>query len=311
MAEGFPPARAAKVANESVSSTGDEREYSRQRSDSLFTRSNDAKGKGPEGGEGRKRSLVLSHKPSQLSTRGSSPPPSLFGYENTATSSTSLSLSVASSSSSATIQHDLGKGKQRMTVAESAQLSAFSNNMTEIDVKSLSLHLRVRVVEILGCSEAMWEWVKEFQHRENEKERRHQEQLAAAAKARPMQGVGGGRVAYYHHDHARRKGGRRGTGSEGSDHPALRHKTSTKTFSTGTSGKKSGSDGHSLDGDGQGTSMKSPGCVADSPTSYYSPTSSGSVRGDDPSERMEKNIRLELLRMTRDRFDEVLSWFQL
>ena len=34
------------------------------------------------------------------------------------------------------------------------------SNNAEVDIRSLNLHSRARVVEILGCSEAMWNWGK-------------------------------------------------------------------------------------------------------------------------------------------------------
>ncbi|KAH7908054.1 hypothetical protein BJ138DRAFT_1013523 [Hygrophoropsis aurantiaca] len=33
------------------------------------------------------------------------------------------------------------------------------NEMLSVDLRSLNLHLQLKVKEILGCSEAMWEWV--------------------------------------------------------------------------------------------------------------------------------------------------------
>jgi hypothetical protein len=191
-------------------------------------------------------------------------------------------------------------------VAERTQSSASSNKKAEIDIRSLNLHLRARVVEILGCSEAMWDWVKELQYRESEKERKHKEQVAAvaaAAAAKTIQGVGGGRVSYYHRDRTRRQGGTRERMNSGeSDHSALRRQKSTNGFAGGTNRNKRGDDG----GD-QGTIS---GYSAESP-SLYSKTSSGSGKVDDPSEHMERSVKQELLHMTRDRFDEVLSWFQL
>lgn len=299
----FSPARVAKAAKEGASSASDERERTRQRSDSLFTRSNDTKG---EGREGRIRLPEPAPKPAQLWF----PLPPSFEYGNpNANSSVSLPISVASSSSSATIRHDQGKGKRGLTEAERAELNSLSNKKADIDTKSLSLHLRARVVEILGCSEAMWEWVKEFQYRESEKEKKRKEQAAAAAKKKKVQGVGGGRVSYFHQDHHRRGARRGGMDGGGNDRPALRHRTSMKSFATGPSRMSQG-DGNSSNGHGQGTSVRVSGHVAESPSSY-SIHSFGSAKGDDPSERLEKSVKQELLRMTRERFDEVLSWFQL
>ena len=252
----FPPARVAK-ADKSTSSASDEWEGSRQRSNSLFTRSNDAKGKG-EGGEARTRLPAPAPKLTRPPTTGSLPQASLFEYKTyNATSSISLSPSIVSSSSSTIIQSDSGKRIRGLTAADRAQLNALllSNKKAEIDVRSLNLHLRVRVVEILGCSEAMWDWVKELQHREQEKERKRKEQLALAA--RTVQGVGGGRVSYYHRDRVKNNPARERQNSVGNDNP-LPRKKSTKSFSTSASEKRHGDDGYGLNGDGQGTLTKVP-----------------------------------------------------
>ena len=306
MIGGFSPARAARAAEKSTSSASDRQERSRQRSNSLFTHSNDVKGKG-EGGEARKRLLAPALKFTRPSTVGALPPASLFEYKSyNATSSTSLSPSMASSSSSTIILSDSGKGKRGLTAADRAQLNALSlsNKKPEIDIRSLNLHLRVRVLEILGCSEAMWDWVREFQYRELEKERKRKEQLALAAKT--VQGVGGGRVSYYHHDRVKNNAGRVGQNSAGSDNSIMHRRKSTKSFSASANKKRRGDDGCDVNGDGQGTSAK----VSQSPTSSFS-TSFGSARGDDPSEYLEKSVTRELSHMTRERFDEVLSWFRL
>ncbi|KAF9644594.1 hypothetical protein BDM02DRAFT_3121636 [Thelephora ganbajun] len=307
MIGGFSPARVARAAGKRESSASDERERSRQRSDSLFTRSTDAQEKG-EGGEARKRSLTPIQKLARPSTAGSLPLSSTFGYENhKATSLISLSPSTASSSTSTIVQRDSGKGKRRLGVAEGAQLSALPNKKAEIDIRSLNIHLRARVVEILGCSEAMWDWVREFQSRESEKERKRKEQMVVAAKK--VQGVGGGRVSYFHHDHVRNHGGRERMDSGESDQSALHRKRSAKSFTVGASRRKPGDGGQGLTGDGQRTFVKVSGYVAECPSSYFT-TSFGSAKGDDPSEHIEKSVKQELLHMTRERFDEVLSWFQ-
>lgn len=302
--EGLSPARVAKAARESASSASEERERSRHRSDSLFTCSDDVKGK-RGGGVRRKRSFGLPNltRPPPVGPLPL-PPPSSFEYKypNHA-SSTSLSPSVASSSSSTStiVQHDSGKGRQGLTVPEGAHLNAFPNQGTEIDVRSLNLHLRVRVVEILGCSEAMWEWVREFQHRELEKEKKKRKE----EKPKPaVQGVGGGRVSYYHRDRTRQAGARGRVNSGGNDHPALRTRKSTRSFTVSVGNEKRGDDGERM-------SLNVSGNVAESPTSYFTTSSgSGSGKEDDPGERMKK-VRQELLHLTRERFDEVLSWFQL
>jgi hypothetical protein len=294
---------AARATKESTSSASDELEHSMQRINSLFTRSSDAKRKS-EGGEARKRLPPTFTRPS---TGGSLPPVSSFGYK---TPNATSSASLVSSSSSTIIQSDSGKGKRGLTAADRAQLNAMSssNKNAEIDLRSLNLHLRVRVLEILGCSEAMWDWVKEFQHRELEKERKRKEQLALAAR-KTVQGVGGGRVSYYHRDRVKTNPGRDRQNSVGSDHSILNRKKSAKSFVSSTNGKRRGGDGDS-NGDGEGTSVKAPGSVIESPTSSFT-TSLGSVRGDDLGEHLEKSVKQELLRMTRERFDEILSWFQL
>ncbi|KAK0459813.1 uncharacterized protein EV420DRAFT_1268944, partial [Desarmillaria tabescens] len=45
------------------------------------------------------------------------------------------------------------------------------NTKLHIDLRTLNLHLAVRTAEILGCSEAMWEWVLEYQHEARRKRR--------------------------------------------------------------------------------------------------------------------------------------------
>lgn len=291
------PASATASANQGTSSASDERERPRQRSDSLFTRSNNAEG------EIRKRLLLTVHTLTRPSTASSIPPPSVFEYKTpNATSTTSLSPSMTSSSSSTIIQHESGKGKRGLTAAERAQLNALPNKRAEIDDRNLNLHLRARVVEILGCSEAMWGWVKEFQGREMEKERkRKEEELALAAKT--VQGVGGGRVSYYHRDRARQNAARERQISAAGD---LHRKRSAKSF-TASGSRKRHDDGNGLNGDDQG---KISGYVAESPSSYFS-TLFGSTKGGDPSDRMEKSVKQELLHMSRERFEEILSWFQL
>lgn len=42
------------------------------------------------------------------------------------------------------------------------------NPALDIDLRSLNLHLALRVKEIVACAEAMWEWVCEFQMREGQ-----------------------------------------------------------------------------------------------------------------------------------------------
>ena len=305
MIGGFSPARVAKAARESASSASDERERSRQRSDSLFTCSSDVKGK-REGGEGRKRSHGPTPNFARPSTIGPLPPPSSFEYRHfNSTSSASLSPSIASSSSSTStiVQHDSRKENRGLVVPEGADLSPLPNRNAEVDIRSLNLHLRARAVEVLGCSEAMWDWVKEYQQQEGEKETKRKE------RQKPRTFVGGGRVSYFHHDNARQAGTRGRMNSGGSDHPALRHKRSMRSITTGAGNGGRGDDGCSVNGNSQGTFVKVSGYMAESPSSYFT-TSFGSVQEDNSSERTKK-VKQELLRLTRDRFDEVLSWFRL
>ena len=44
------------------------------------------------------------------------------------------------------------------------------NLAVDVDLRTLNLHLAVRVKEIVACAEAMWEWVCEFQMRGRERE---------------------------------------------------------------------------------------------------------------------------------------------
>ncbi|KAG1745964.1 uncharacterized protein EDB91DRAFT_1049598 [Suillus paluster] len=44
------------------------------------------------------------------------------------------------------------------------------NPALDVDLRSLNLHLALRVKEIVACAEAMWEWVCEFQTRGRRKE---------------------------------------------------------------------------------------------------------------------------------------------
>jgi hypothetical protein len=51
------------------------------------------------------------------------------------------------------------------------QLSMLPNQHFEVDLRSLNLHLRARVVEVLACTESMWDWVRDLQRSENERGR--------------------------------------------------------------------------------------------------------------------------------------------
>lgn len=352
---GFYPTRVA----------GDDRERSRQRSDSLSARSTDVKGKGVSG-EPRQRFIGSGLALTRPSTAGSIPPPSAFVYKNPNATSSSSSIT----SSSLNPRRDSGKGKLSLTMVDRAQSNALANKKIETSTRSLSLHLRVRVVEILGCSEIMWDWVREFQSRELEKERKHKEKLALAAKS--VQGVGGGRVAYYHHDRVRNRGGR---GKTDGGQPTVAPKSSKEPLSpassktksepkpptpktkpepkpptpktskqpapppTKASGEKPAKPVRRMGGGRVSyfhqparkpvpareranststgtTSIDRPqrsytGGTRGKAPSLYSATSSGSGKTDDPHDRMENSLKQELRHMTRQRFDEMLSWFQL
>lgn len=350
-ADGFSPARV----------TGEERERHRQRSDSLSARPNDVKGDG--GGETRKKLPASALTLTRPSTAGSLPPPSAFVYKNPNASSSPPS--AASFSSSSLVRRDSVKGKRSPTVAAGrAQLDALANKKSETNTRSLSLHLRVRVVEILGCSEAMWDWVREFQTRELEKERRLKEKMAMASK--PTQGIGGGRVAYYHQDRTRNRGTRERADSM---KQGLASKTSRETLTlasktsrepkplaaktsreppspaTKTSGDQpppaakpvrrvgggrvsyfhqpavrnpggreranSGSTDNSILRQRRAIRSHTADAKNQGAPSLYSVTSSGSGKTDDPHDRMDRIIKQELMHMTRQRFDEILLWFQL
>ena len=114
--------------------------------------------------------------------------------------------------------------------------------------------------------------------------------------------------SYRHHERPRASSTRQRMNSVGSD-PSLRHKRSTRGLATGPSRKRSGDDGQSLDGESQRTFVKVSGGTAESPSSYFT-TSFGSVSTENPSE-LTKDVKRELLHLTRERFEEVLSWFQL
>lgn len=47
--------------------------------------------------------------------------------------------------------------------AVSARSAGLPNTTLRMDLRTLNLHLAVRVSEIIACSEAMWEWVLQYQ----------------------------------------------------------------------------------------------------------------------------------------------------
>ena len=83
------------------------------------------------------------------------------------------------------------------------------------------------MVEIIGCSEAMWDWVKEFQDRE-EKERKRKE-LALAAAKKSVQYAGGGRVSAYQRQRAPTNVPPERKNSVESDQPTLHRKRDRKS----------------------------------------------------------------------------------
>jgi hypothetical protein len=64
------------------------------------------------------------------------------------------------------------------------RLSRMPNAALNIDPKTLNMHLHLRAVDVLGCSEPMWEWVMQYQAE-------HQTDFAKKAlqgpRIRPMQ----------------------------------------------------------------------------------------------------------------------------
>lgn len=339
-------------AGSPVRVANDELERSRKRSDSLFTPPYDIKGRRGSGGEARKRlltsALTLTRPPT-----GPLPIPSSFKYRDP--NADSSHPSVASSSSATITLRDSGKGRRGFTVVETegARSNSLCGKKTEVDTTNLSLHLRVRVVEIVGCSEAMWDWVKEFQVRELEKERKRKQKEALASKT--VQGVGGGRVAYYHRDRVRNRGDREKT----SGGQLAASKTNTESLSPVSKEQKSptsfrttreplpppvtkpakekakpvrrvgggrvsyfhqpvqktaGRERANSSGNDHTATRPRPTRPCPEPSikapSLCSASSDGSAKVDDPYDRIERNVRQELLHMTRGRFDELLSWFQ-
>ncbi|KAJ4482031.1 hypothetical protein J3R30DRAFT_3285938, partial [Lentinula aciculospora] len=57
------------------------------------------------------------------------------------------------------------------------------NTTMNIDLRSLNLHLALRVTEILGCSETMWEWVLEYQEQARNKKRSQETQARARSRS--------------------------------------------------------------------------------------------------------------------------------
>ncbi|KAF5369539.1 hypothetical protein D9758_002781 [Tetrapyrgos nigripes] len=59
------------------------------------------------------------------------------------------------------------------------------NNNLNVDVRSLNLHLGVRVGDVLGCTESMWEWVVEYQ-RKTRRQKTTRGEGAARARSRSI-----------------------------------------------------------------------------------------------------------------------------
>ena len=54
---------------------------------------------------------------------------------------------------------------QDMKSAAIRRSSRLPNGQLHLDLKTLNLHLALRIEEVLGCAESMWEWVREEQTR--------------------------------------------------------------------------------------------------------------------------------------------------
>lgn len=73
-----------------------------------------------------------------------------------------------------------------MAIARAAALSARKNRLPNttirLDLRTLNLHLGLRVAEVMGCSESMWEWIQDVQRE------RREERAAKAQRARSGSG---------------------------------------------------------------------------------------------------------------------------
>ncbi|KAK2465367.1 hypothetical protein APHAL10511_002721 [Amanita phalloides] len=58
---------------------------------------------------------------------------------------------------------NLHKSAREMKVAAIRRASRLPNGQLNLDLKTLNLHLALRVLEVLACAESMWEWVREEQ----------------------------------------------------------------------------------------------------------------------------------------------------
>lgn len=68
--------------------------------------------------------------------------------------------------------------------------SRLPNETLRFDVRTLNLHLAMRVAEILACSEAMWEWVVEFQRQRKQKRAADEKVAARRSRAGSLAGQG-------------------------------------------------------------------------------------------------------------------------
>ncbi|KAJ3715384.1 hypothetical protein C8R42DRAFT_631982 [Lentinula raphanica] len=60
------------------------------------------------------------------------------------------------------------------------------NTTLNIDIRSLNLHLALRVTEILACSETMWEWVLEYQEQERVRSNRRLQETKHRTRSRSI-----------------------------------------------------------------------------------------------------------------------------
>lgn len=61
---------------------------------------------------------------------------------------------------------DLSKGVSPYASFDDAHMGqGLPNGTMEVDLRTLNVHLALRVREVLGCAEAMWEWVVGYQRR--------------------------------------------------------------------------------------------------------------------------------------------------
>ncbi|KAI6114210.1 hypothetical protein F5141DRAFT_1001973 [Pisolithus sp. B1] len=68
----------------------------------------------------------------------------------------------------------ISPGKASTPSASGARRSAtatMNGLVMDVDLRTLDMHLAIRVKEILGCTEAMWDWVVDYQTKTKEGER--------------------------------------------------------------------------------------------------------------------------------------------